>query len=88
MIKVREEGTVMIEFGAGDICITGGDSNQSEYGLVTLTNQKARLIGTPGVHGAGSDVSPKNVDVWITFTKKESIDVLIHELEEAKRWMD
>jgi hypothetical protein len=88
MLKVRKDSTVMIEFGASDICITGGDSSQSEYGLVTLTNQKPRPIGTPGIHGAGSDVSPKNVDVWITFTNKESIDVLIHELEEAKRWMD
>jgi hypothetical protein len=88
MIKVRKEGTVMIEFGAGDICITGGDTSQSEYGLVTLTNQKPRTIGMPGIHGAGSDVSPKNVDVWISFSEKESIDVLIHELEEAKKWMD
>ena len=87
MIRINNAGKVIIEFGTGDICITGGDTNQSDYGLVTFTNQKSREIGTPGIHVAGTEVSIDSVDVWMTFSKKESIDVLIHELEEAKRWM-
>jgi hypothetical protein len=88
MIKVYSDKQVVITFGKGDICVNGGDSSQSEVGIVLLNNQSPRDIGSVGKLLKGQEYEHKDMDVVIEFTKVESIDVLIRALEEAKKCMD
>jgi hypothetical protein len=89
MIK-KVENTVDCEFGIGDICVTGGHfiEDDKKYGVVTFSNQTAREIGSEGDIKAGQSYKLGEFPVILTFTKKESIDVVIRALENAKQEMD
>lgn len=99
MMKVRSErGMKMIslnekqaelEFGNGDICVAGGytDNEDKRTSFVIFTNQEPRKVGSPGVIEKG-EVYLGEYPVVMTFSKKESIDVVIKHLEEAKSFMD
>ena len=89
MIKKNKEHT-RLEFGNGDICVAGGyteHENNKITGFVIFTNQEPREIGSVGVVKAG-EVNLEDYPVVMTFSKKESIDVVIKQLEEAKSFMD
>jgi len=88
MIK-RENESVKLEFGTGDICVAGGYIEQEGYkiGVVIFANQDPREIGSPGIVKAGEG-SLDDYPVVMTFSKKESIDVVIKKLEEAKSYME
>jgi len=88
MIK-KENESVKLEFGTGDICAAGGYIEQEGYkiGVVIFANQEPREIGSPGVIKAG-EANLDDYPVVMTFSKKESIDVVIRKLEEAKSFME
>lgn len=84
------ENTIDCEFGTGDICVTGGSFEESgrKLGVVTMSNQAPREIGAEGDIKAGANYKLGDFPVILTFTKKESIDVVIRALENAKQDMD
>lgn len=89
MIK-RENKSVKLEFGTGDICVAGGYIEQEKgykIGVVIFANQEPREIGSPGIIKAG-EVNLDDYPIIMTFSKKESIDVVIRKLEEAKSFME
>jgi len=89
MIKINAEQTDL-EFGTGDICVTGGhflNEKLEKNGLVTFSNQSAREIGTLGDIVIGGNYKLENFAVIMTFEKVESIDVVIRALEDAKSEM-
>jgi hypothetical protein len=89
MIKKNKE-YIRLEFGNGDICVAGGyteHENNKITGFVLFTNQDPREIGSKGIVKVG-EVNLEDYPVVMTFSKKESIDVIIKELEEAKSNMN
>ena len=89
MIKKNKEYT-RLEFGNGDICVAGGyteHENNKITGFVLFTNQDPREIGSKGVVKAG-EVNLEDYPVVMTFSNKESIDVVVGQLEQAKSLMD
>lgn len=82
---------VDLEFGKGDICIAGGhylDRKGEKIGLVTFTNQEEREIGSVGIIKGGGNYKVGEFPVIMTFPKKESIDVVIEQLIQAKESME
>jgi len=89
MISKNEKQTEL-EFGKGDICIAGGyykDKDDKNVGLVTFINQKPREIGQEGITKANQEHKVGDFPVIMTFTKSESIDVVIDQLKQAKAEM-
>ena len=85
---IKDKEKVQLEFGKGDICIAGGytDKGEIKTGFVIFTNQEPRKIGTEGIINSG-EVDLEEYPVIMTFDKKESIDVVINQLEKAKSYM-
>ncbi len=85
----KNEQQVKLEFGNGDICIAGGytDDGDKKTGFVIFTNQEPREIGSAGVIKKG-EVYLEEYPILMTFSKKESIDAVIGQLEQAKSLMD
>lgn len=78
---------IEIEFGKGDICISGGyfkNEKNENVGLVTFTEQEQREIGTVGIIKPNQEYEVGDFPIILTFKKVESIDVLIEQLEQAK----
>lgn len=88
MIKKLEHQTKM-EFGTGDIGFNAGaiKEENEKVGIVIFYNQEARVIGSTGDVKAGEEVDINDFPVVLKFYKKESIDVMIKALLEAKRDM-
>ena len=89
MIK-KSEKQIELEFGKGDICITGGyylGKNKERIGIVTFIDQQSREIGSVGMIKGGQEYKVGDFPIVMTFTKSESIDALIGQLEQAKREM-
>ena len=80
---------VELTFGKGDICITGGHIiyNGNKTGIVTFSNQSPREIGSAGAIEAGQKYDISEFPVIMTFTKPESIDAIISQLQRAKSSM-
>lgn len=79
-----------LAFGEGDICIAGGyvkDNMLNKVGLVTFINQEPREIGVEGITKGGTVHLLGEFPIIMTFTKSESIDVLIEQLLQAKSEM-
>ena len=89
MIKKLEHQT-KIEFGTGDIGINAGaiNENGNKVGIIIFYNQEARNIGDTGDIKAGTEVDINSFPVVMKFHRKESIDVVIKALLEAKKEMD
>ena len=89
MIKKLEHQTKM-EFGTGDIGFNAGAIKEEDenVGIVIFYNQEARKIGDLGDIKAGEKVDINDFPVIMKFYRKESIDVVIEALLEAKRDMD
>lgn len=88
MIYLSEK-QVKLEFGNGDICVASGytEDEDGKTGFVIFANQEPRKVGSPGVIAKG-EVYLGEYPVVMAFSKKESIDVVIKQLEEAKSYMD
>ena len=89
MIKKLEHQTKM-EFGTGDIGFNAGaiKEDDNKVGIVIFYNQEARNIGDTGDIRAGEEVDINDFPVIMKFYRKESIDVIIKALLEAKKDMD
>lgn len=87
IVKSKEQ--VKLEFGNGDICIAGGyiDGEDKKTGFVIFVNQEPREIGSVGVIKSG-EVDLEEYPIIMTFSKKESIDAVIGQLELTKTYMD
>lgn len=86
---INEKEQVRLEFGSGDICVAGGytDNEDKRTGFVIFTSQEPREIGSVGVIKSG-EVNLVEYPIIMTFSKKESVDVVIGQLEKAKLLMD
>lgn len=89
MIK-KSEKQVEMQFGTGDIGFNPGAliGNEQRIGTIIFYNQEPREIGSTGDIAAETEVDIRDFPVIMTFYKKESIDVLIEALLEAKKEMD
>jgi len=81
---------VDLKFGTGDIGFNSGSyiKDGKTIGLVGFYNQKAREIGDEGDIKVGQECSRNDFPILMTFSKKESIDVVIQSLLDAKEQMD
>lgn len=81
---------VEMQFGTGDIGFNAGaiKEDDDKVGVVVFYNQEPREIGSAGDIKAGTTVNINDFPVIMTFHKKESIDVVIEALIEAKKEMD
>ena len=88
MIKNLEH-QVKMEFGTGDIGFNAGaiKEDDGKIGIVIFYNQEARKIGDAGDIKAGTEVDINSFPVVMKFYRKESIDVVVKALLEAKRDM-
>jgi hypothetical protein len=87
----RNENQVDLEFGTGDICVNSGfylDDDNKKIGIIAFSNQSQREIGIEGDIKAGQECKVGDFPVIMTFIKKESIDVVINALIDAKKQMD
>lgn len=85
---IKNEEQVELRFGNGDISIAGGYTRCEKIkGFVVFENQESREIGSPGITKKG-EIDLNDYEVVMTFSKKESIDALIGQLEQAKSFMD
>lgn len=89
MIKKLEHQTKM-EFGTGDIGFNTGaiKEDDTKVGVIIFYNQEGREIGTTGDIKAGTEVDINDFPVIMKFYRKESIDVIIEALLEAKKEME
>ena len=89
MIKKLEHQTKM-EFGAGDIGFNAGSIKEEDekVGIVIFYNQEPRNIGDTGDIKAGTEVDINDFPVIMKFYRKESIDVVVKALLEAKKEMN
>jgi hypothetical protein len=87
----KKDAQIELQFGKGDICIAGGyfkGENMEKIGLVTFTDQEPRAIGFEGTIKGGMSYLVGKFPVIMTFTKTESIDVVIEQLLQAKKEME
>ena len=89
MIKNLGHQTKM-EFGTGDIGFNAGaiKEDDNKTGIIIFYNQEAREIGATGDIKAGQEVDINDFPVIMKFYRKESIDVVIKALLEAKKEME
>ncbi len=89
MIK-KSEKQVEMQFGTGDIGFNSGAiaEGDNKIGIIIFYNQEPRDIGSLGDIKAGTEVDIRDFPVIMTFYKKESIDVLIEALLEARKEME
>lgn len=85
---VKNEQQTLLKFGQGDISIAGGYTTHGDHsGFIVFENQEPREIGSPGITKTG-EIDLNNYEVVLTFTKKESVDALINQLQLVKTYMD
>ena len=89
MIKQLQH-QVKMEFGTGDIGFNAGaiKEDDNKVGIIIFYNQEPRNIGDTGDIKAGTEVDINDFPVVMKFYRKESIDVVIKVLLEAKKEMD
>jgi hypothetical protein len=87
-IKNVGDGNKEIAFGTGDINVGAGvrEYDQS-IGVLTFRDQNPQPIGTFTQHDIPENVNTFDIPVTMVFHKKESIDVLIRNLERVKDYM-
>lgn len=87
----RDSFQTDLEFGTGDICVNSGyylDCQNKKIGAVVFSNQTPREIGGEGDIKVGKDYKVGDFPVIMSFTQKESIDVVIKALLDTKRQME
>lgn len=82
--KVGEQ--IIVEFGTGDINIIPGILIEEEIGMIGFREQQPRKIGLN--NGDKAPNSTNMFKILLQFNKTESIDVLIHALNETKEMME
>lgn len=89
MIKTYDN-QIDLEFGTGDIGFNSGSyiEDNKKVGIIGFYNQEPRPIGAVADKVAGQEYSIGDFPIIMTFYKKESIDVIIEALLDAKKEMD
>jgi hypothetical protein len=80
-----------LEFGNGDICVNSGwyvDEKNKKVGMVAFSNQSPGEIGAEGNIKISQECKVGDFPIIMTFMRKESIDVVIKALLDAKERMD
>jgi hypothetical protein len=79
-----------LEFGTGDIGFNSGHYLEGgrKIGVIGFYNQEPRPIGAVADKKAGQEYSVGDFPIIMTFYKKESIDVVIQALLDAKKEME
>lgn len=94
MFFYDEEGVHFAQFGNGDIVIAPGllDVTDEDIGSVALIEQEPHEIGLPydkiPEECVLDNMLPDPCRIRLTFTNTKSIDVLIEQLQECKRFME
>ena len=84
---IKNEKQTKLEFGNGDISIAGGyTTGDTVKGFVVFENQETREVGSSGITEKG-EIDLNDYDVVMTFSKEESVDALIKQLELTKTYM-
>lgn len=78
-------GTFKAEFGTGDILITPVVKDDYTKGFIILQNKGTHTIGE---YSKAEDFEKEENDVILSFTKIESIDVMIERLQKLKSMMN
>ena len=90
MVTIRESGQTEINMGTGDVLMVSA-LTADNHGMVILSNQEPREIGTPNDKFTGMLVDDvydhPDVQVVMKFTDVRSIDALIGQLSYAKQYM-
>lgn len=79
------EGKAKVNFGTGDILITPLVKEDFSNGCIVLQNKGTHTIGE---FTSTDNFQKEETDTLITFTKIESIDVLIERLQKLKDMMN
>lgn len=89
MITRKNEVQTLVEFGYGDICISGvfNEMCEGSEGCLVILNQEPQEIGTLSARGGQPFYPGEELHVKMTFKKTSSIDVLIRQLELTKAEM-
>ena len=91
MIMINEDGSrIELIFGTGDIGMNPGAyiDNKKVVGCMIFYNQEPREIGLNNADiKAGMSVNVDDFPVSFKFNKIESVDVVIHALEDVKTEM-
>ena len=80
------ESKAKLQFGSGDISIIGSAEIDTNIGYLSFVNQASSVIGSSN-DLVGDDYHPEKHQVVMTFTKTESIDALVLQLQNIKENM-
>lgn len=81
------KGVTIADFGKGDILVSDGFIEETKTGCLMLANDVPNEIGKDHPERIGKTTDELKQDIIFTFTKPESIDVVIRALERAKSKM-
>ena len=88
MIKIECRNEPYIEFGHGDICISGGsDWCGEDEGCILFTEQEPQELGSKSSRAGAMFCPDDELNMRFTFKNTKSIDVLIEQLEITKKDM-
>lgn len=89
MIKVNEHN-IELKFGTGDINILSGyvEEETQNIGYVGYRNQTPREIGLNTGDNADDIKSLEDMPIVMTFSKVESVDVVIDALKEIREYIE
>lgn len=78
-------GKAKVEFGSGDVLITPMVKQDLSKGCIVLQNKGTHVIGE---YSSTENFKMEESDTLITFSKTESIDVLIERLQKLRNMMN
>lgn len=78
-------GKAKVEFGTGDVLITPMVKQDLSKGCIVLQNKGTHVIGE---YSSAENFKMEESDTLITFSKTESIDVLIERLQKLRSMMN
>lgn len=77
------ENVTIADFGNGSIIVVDVMISKERLALV-FANDTPKQIGTPHLDLKGKSIEDVNIDIILSFTKTESIDIVIEALQRMK----
>ena len=76
-----------LELGHGDVSIAALKADDGKHGVIFMADPNVEIGAKTGSAGRSEDLE-KPVFLSINSARKESLDVLIQKLQEARRYFD
>lgn len=76
------EGVTWVEMGTGDVLVSSSKSSDGLVGLILVQDIPREVSSKSNTEGKSTDET--GLDVFISFSKIQSIDVVIRALERCK----